>query len=292
MSGAVRERLLDLVPRFLTEQERFDLIKRLRASFLNLAVVRLTVPASRLEETVIPQVDALVQRSEFDNLPVQVVGKARWLASDDGQALRALIGRIEMEESLVRVAYLHDEFERIRTLLDATEHTKSLSHRIELPQGTIHIIVRPERRGKVARVWSAITDRNDMDDKNKDALVRRTDQGQIVPRRPNLMDASFSSLSDEQAHQLRGKVLEEQIRLDVHEREAEQRTVTSERDMDGFVTRTEQLSRVKGMDVDMQQTFQTASGSTNIHVKRNNNLLLLVALGVMALLLFVLLMIR
>ncbi len=41
MSGMVRERLLDLVPRFMTDAERFDLIRKLRSSYIRPTTIRL-----------------------------------------------------------------------------------------------------------------------------------------------------------------------------------------------------------------------------------------------------------
>ena len=51
-----------------------------------------------------------------------------------------------LERETVRLRFLEDEFRRIDFLLQNIESTKSVSHRIELPQGTINIsIIMPQK---------------------------------------------------------------------------------------------------------------------------------------------------
>ena len=291
MSGMVRERLLNLVPLFMSEAGRFDLIRKMRSNYIKPTSIRLEVPADSWEDEVIPAVNSVVEQSQYDNLPAEVVARARWLAAGDNQALREAIARLEAEEARIKVAQLHVEFDRIRRLLSEAENAKSVSHTIELPQGTIHVTIKRERRGAAARLLAVFSERKAMPDDSKGGdLVRRSNSGGSLARRsPNILDAAFGQMSEDQIQQLRVKAVEEKLRLDVQEKEAEQRTVNSERDVDRTIRLANELDRSIKTDYDVRSKVNTASGTTDIHIKSNKNMATVIAVVVVVIVVLLLL---
>lgn len=291
MSGMVRERLLNLVPLFMSEADRFDLIRKLRANYIRPTSIRLEVPAGSWQDEVIPAVNSVVEQSQYDNLPSEVVKRARWLAAGDSRALRKAIARLEEEEARIKVARLHEEFSRIRHLLSEAENAKSVRHTIELPQGSIHVTIKRERRSAVARLFGAFSERKAMPDKPQrgDLIRRENSGGSLAPRSKNILDAAFGQMSEDQIQQLRVKAFEEKLRLDVQEKEAEQRTVNSEHDVNRTVRLANELDRTIKTDYDVRSRVNTASGTTDIHIKSNKNMATVIAIVVVAVVVLLLL---
>ena len=132
-----------------------------------------------------------------------------------------------------------------------------------------------------------------MDDKQppSQSLVR-TPQTPLAQTPGNLLDTAIGELSPDQVSRLQNKVIEEKIKLSVNEKEADNRFVNSSRDMANTLKFVNEMDRSMKTDYDVNSKFNTASGSTDIHVKRNNNLLFTVIAVVVAVLFVVLLMRR
>jgi hypothetical protein len=150
MSGAVAERLINLVPPELDASLRFDLVKKLRSAFLHKENKAVTAEPENWRAAVAPLVAELLTASERFRLPQRVLDKVAWLAGGDTQAAQALLTAAEQDEAIVRLRYLEAEFRRIDTLIQTIEATRSVSHRIELPQGTISITIKLPEQG----VWA------------------------------------------------------------------------------------------------------------------------------------------
>lgn len=157
MSGKVAERLLDLVPRVLDAATRFELVKKVRYAHMRKESRWVTSAPSDWRAKVAPAVAELLATSDKFQLPEVAVSRVRWLADGDSLAAQKLLAAAEQEEAVVRLAFLEAEFQRIDILIQNIKATKSVSHTIELPQGTLHIniaIPEPPKKG----FWGWLSD--------------------------------------------------------------------------------------------------------------------------------------
>lgn len=146
MSGLVAERLLNLIPPFLTEGERFDLIKKLRTAYITKSSRSLTTSFNNWKEDLSPAIASLVELNSRFNLPDKIISRAKWLTDGNSSSAMKLLAAAEIEEAQVRMEYLELEFKRIEQLISDVKYTKYVVHKILLPQGTIEItIVLPKK---------------------------------------------------------------------------------------------------------------------------------------------------
>lgn len=154
MSGMVAERLLNLVPLVLDASTRFDLVKKLRATYLVKQRRQVTCEPNDWRTKVAPIVAELLTASHTFQLPQHAIERVRWLADGDATAAQRLLAAAEQEEAAVRLQFLEAEFKRIDFLLQNIQASKSVSHTIELPQGTISVSIAVPQKG----FWSWLGD--------------------------------------------------------------------------------------------------------------------------------------
>lgn len=140
LSGKTAERLLNLVPPLLPFETRFALIKKLRlANFRKLHRVVSTSPEG-WRDALGPVIAQVVNHGATANISDGLKRRIAWLADGDVAAAERLLLTAEQEEAIARLAYLNAEFVRIEALIaQLGNYQTSISHKIELPQGSIHV---------------------------------------------------------------------------------------------------------------------------------------------------------
>jgi hypothetical protein len=288
MSGQTAERLLDLVPPLLSPTIRFDLIRRLRAYHLGVERIHLTVGFDNWRAAVTPAVQRIVEKARNANLPVEVTRVASWLTHDDARAAQELLVRAEQEDARVRTSVLDEEMRRIAVLAEHFSGKQaSFSHLIRIPHGEIHLTVQAPKRQLSAIQW--LTKGLNMSDEQKpQTAIDRISGSSGLTKRPdaNLLDLAVAGMSEQDVQQLRGRAVEEKLRLAVSAREADHRFVNAARDMGATVRLAQELDHGRN-DYSVDGTYETASGRTTVHVKKSTNqafLIVAIVVGVLALL--------
>ena len=288
LSGKTAERLLELVPRHLTAAERFEFVRYLRQGYFKKQSewVRIT-PDQNWRAEVTQAVNKVVAASRSFSLPETLATKATWLAGGDAQAAHRLLQAAEEEEARLRASYLEAEFKRIQLLLQNLQHIRHASHEIKLPQGDIHVSIEFQQPTKMQRLFGGGNMNNE-----PNALVSQEQVTAALSRqhRPgNLLDLATSDLTDNDRRELAKRIVEEKLSLDVSERRADQRFYDSTRDMANTVQAVNAIEKSTKSDYDIRSKYETASGETNIHVKKNNNtaiIVIAIVLGVVLFLIF------
>jgi len=151
MSGMVAQRILNLVPTVLDSDIRFDLVKKVRDAHRTKVNKHVRCEPHEWRTKVAPEVGELLASSSRFQLPASAVSRIRWLADGDSQAAQRLLAAAEEEEAIARLRHLELEFRRIDTLIQSVQGQKTISHTIELPQGTIHVSIgEPAKAGCLA----------------------------------------------------------------------------------------------------------------------------------------------
>jgi len=140
LSGKTAERLLNLVPPLLPFETRFALIKKLRsANFRKLNRFVDTSPEG-WRDALGPVIAEVVSHGATANISDGMKNRIAWLADGDVAAAERLLLAAEQEEAINRIAYLNAEFLRLESLIaQLGDYQTSISHSIDLPQGSIHV---------------------------------------------------------------------------------------------------------------------------------------------------------
>lgn len=273
MSGTTAERLLNLVPSFLSSETRFELIKKLRAGHLHPVHLSLVTNPQTWRKDLLVPIKELVMRSVTFSLCNDITDRAAWLADGDTIAAQSLLAAAEQEEAVIRIRYLDAEFKRIEILVANIEQTLSVIHRIILPQGTIMVtIALPKKtlwQSTTSRLTPLLYDMNELNSRKQIAVSRTAVEKDC--KAGSLLDAAMSSLPAEHRDDLRRKALEKQLDLDAEAMKAQRRFDSSSVDMDNTVSTIRRLETATRADYTVRGNYETASGNTTVEVKRNNN---------------------
>lgn len=146
LSGQTAERLLNLVPPLLPFDARFDLVKKLRAANFRKLVERVNTTPERWKEDLGPVIARVVKHGDTSNLSDRVKSRIAWLAEGDVSAAEKLLLAADQEEAITRLAYLNAEFVRMEAMMaQLKDFQTSVSHTIELPQGSIYVYIQAPR---------------------------------------------------------------------------------------------------------------------------------------------------
>ena len=98
-----------------------------------------------------PEVAELLASSSQFKLPDSAASRIKWLTDGDAQAAQRLLAAAEEEEAVARLQHLEREFRRIDILLQNVQGQKTVSHLIQLPQGTVNVTIgEPAKAGCLA----------------------------------------------------------------------------------------------------------------------------------------------
>ena len=120
---------------------------------------------------------------------------------------------------------------------------------------------------------------------------------EITPRKQSLfpltaddiVDNALRSLDERQAREVSKKAADEVVRLAVEKRKAEYRSVAAQDEMRNLIDNANLLDR-RGGDYKINSTFETATGTTNVEIRKSRQTTVLVIAAVAAALIAALLL--
>jgi hypothetical protein len=101
------------------------------------------------------------------------------------------------------------------------------------------------------------------------------DKTELVPKRQSLfpisaediVDNALQNLDESQARRVSEKAADEVVRLAVEKRKAEYRNTAAQEEMQNLIDNANLLDRRVG-DYKINSTFETASGTTNVEIRK------------------------
>lgn len=144
LSGQTMERLVELVPPFLTASARLSLLEKiLQKNLTNPPTTRVEIdgmaPATGLAELD----SALASMRHTDplaHLPPKVMQTATWLYADDITAARAMVAQIDARKNEAMRASAQKELDLLRRATMAGQ-IKNASYAVHMPAGTLEVAV-------------------------------------------------------------------------------------------------------------------------------------------------------
>ena len=281
--------MLELIPPLLSKEQRFELIRKLRQHCLKRVNEYVKTPLESWRQNVIPAVEKVVKTRRDFKLPGKLLEKATWLADGDIKVAHRILHSIDEEEAQQCTAYLDAEFKRIEVFVAKVKNTDSVSHKISIPQGDIYVTIEKEKPALLQLLFGK--GRTTMSENNNELVRREELQKALVVQqtRGSFLNLTLDQLTENQKIELRKKIAEEKLGLDVSQAKADQRFYDSTRDMAATVQAVRGLEQVGKSDYEVKSTYETASGNTNITVKKNNNTVIIVVAIVIGIIIFLLL---
>ena len=130
-----------------------------------------------------------------------------------------------------------------------------------------------------------------MDDENKEIIPKKQSLFPLSP--DDIVDNALQNLDEKQAREVTKKVADEVVRIAVEKRKAQYRSTTAQEEMRNLIDNANLLD-TRGGDYKINSTFETASGTTNVEIRKSkltttNIIAIIVGLVVVILLLIFLL---
>lgn len=147
MSGQTAERLINLVPKYLDDNERYALLKNLyeanRSREYHSIEVVLGVPEINIKMAELERVfDSLCRKPFEQALPSHIRDIMRWVCDENSELQRRIMAAIEQEESCMIISFARKEIDNLKKLIRHNDHNLKAEHDIQLPFGSIKVRIR------------------------------------------------------------------------------------------------------------------------------------------------------
>jgi hypothetical protein len=122
-----------------------------------------------------------------------------------------------------------------------------------------------------------------MDDERKELLPKK--QSLFPISAEDIVDNALQNLDENQARRVTEKAADEIVKLAVEKRKAEYRAGAAQEEMRNLIDNANLLDERVG-DFRIQSTFETASGTTNVEIRKSrtsNATIAVIAIGMLAL---------
>jgi hypothetical protein len=288
-SAATLSRILELLPPFLAENQRYALIKKLRNYHYarEKETLRLRTTPDKWREELRPLIKKQLEAGAAFELPAEVMAKATWLSQGGSQSVMAILKAIDAEEAQLRLRFIEEEFYRITILLEHVKNLEPVEHKIILPQGDIQVTIRPPSKSVFEHIGALFSStptmsENQLVPKHDNQLARKENPG-------SLLNVQLQNLTAEQRARLAERVVDEKLTLDVNHEKAEQRFHNSTRDMANTVRAADAIASTTKADFEVHSTHDTASGRTDIRIKKNGGTIVIVVAVVVGIIIFTML---
>jgi len=143
LSGQTMERLVELVPPYLSAEQRFSILQSLLKQYKksgSFRTVKINVKEPALGFAELK--DALVQMRHEDvlaHLPESVMKAATWLYDDDITVARSMLADAErLENNMVR-AKAEKEIDLLKRTI-STGQVQAANYSVEMPAGKLHVV--------------------------------------------------------------------------------------------------------------------------------------------------------
>jgi len=125
-----------------------------------------------------------------------------------------------------------------------------------------------------------------MDDERDDLIPRK--QSLFPVTAEDIVENALQNLDEQQAKEVTKKAADEVVRIAVEKRKAEYRTARAQDEMRNLIDNADLLDQKVG-DYKISSTFETATGTTSVEIKKSRTNFILIAAAIVIFVLLVLL---
>ncbi|WP_442756726.1 CFI-box-CTERM domain-containing protein [Methylocystis sp. JAN1] len=143
LSGQTMERLIELVPPYLSSDQRFAILKtvlKYNKKNADARTIRINVKEPQAGFAELDQVLASMTHDDLlAHLPERVMKAASWLYADDVTSARAMLAEAERVENEIIRASAKREIELLRRTI-ATGQVKAANYSVTMPAGRLNVV--------------------------------------------------------------------------------------------------------------------------------------------------------
>ena len=126
-----------------------------------------------------------------------------------------------------------------------------------------------------------------MSDENDDLVPQK--QSLFPLTADDIVDNALQSLDEQQAREVTKKAADEVVRIAVEKRKAEYRSDRAQEEMRNLINNANLLDEKVG-DYKINSTFETATGTTSVEIKKSKTNFTLIIVGVVVVIVMILLL--
>jgi enamine deaminase RidA (YjgF/YER057c/UK114 family) len=156
MSGQTAQRLIDLVPRYLTYEQKYNIVKKLCGHHAKKVYRQVEI---YLDDVVdgMSSLNSVIRDfytgSQVKELPEHVIETVSWLNDHDITAARALLAQVDQKVATMTAATAAEELEKIQAVIRKGALSEA-KHEINFPNGTL--VVNLRKRGFIGKLLKGI----------------------------------------------------------------------------------------------------------------------------------------
>ena len=136
------QRFLIHLPKVMSYDLKCEVLRHLMEEYCSKGNYELTVYTDDWEKTLAPLVKQIIDKSYTAELPSEIEEKLRWLADGEMQIAQDILRKSQAEEGRIAVSMLRQEFANIENLIENTNRKSKVTHKLELPYGTINLNIK------------------------------------------------------------------------------------------------------------------------------------------------------
>jgi len=251
-SADTLERMVQTLPSSLRFDDKFELLRRMRIRHRKLDSHKLSVTTNNWMQSIAPLVSDTIRKAYAQDLPEHIKQRLNWLSEGDVQAATTLLAAAEVREGQIAVKLLRQEFANIQKILSTVGERLVITHTIQLPYGSITLKI------KRARPMS----------EKDNQIVSKQDRSLFKPTADDILDNAFANLDESAAKRINEQAASEALRLSVMSKENEMRFDNAQRELGSVADTVRMMENTTSADFSINKTIHSASGTTDIQVKR------------------------
>lgn len=121
---------------------------------------------------------------------------------------------------------------------------------------------------------------------NKDLI--RKNESLFRPTAEDILDNPFENLDRQQTEDISRQAAEEAVRIAVEKKRSEQKFENAQKDISTFVDNANRIDQAsRGRDYSMSGSFESASGTTNVQISKQNSKMAIIIAVVVGLVLLI-----
>jgi hypothetical protein len=107
-----------------------------------------------------------------------------------------------------------------------------------------------------------------MNDQNDELVPKKQSLFPLTP--DDIVDNALQNLNEKQAAEVTRKAADEVVKIAIEKRNAEYRSATAQDEMQNRINNANLLDQ-RGGDYQINSTFETATGTTNVEIRRSSS---------------------
>lgn len=271
MSGDVAERLINILPKYLSFDQKFELIKKVWNNLTRVDTISVGVPSNISR----PEFDRLINdaftRTNNQNMPEIVRNRLKWLSLNDAKVANDLIIAFREYEKHILLNELRSNFSKLLSTTNLLDVNLSANGRcvVNLPSCIIELYtISPSKRSKCDMSTNSNNDQSKKDLSN----LNESFEVSNYSTSKSILDESLKHLPKEKAQEIIAKAAEESLRLQIKKKESKDDQEIVKSKLDDAANAAHKLSSIDKTNFRYSTQHSSEHGTTTVNIESKKRL--------------------